>query len=97
MAYSDIAALQSDADFNSRLAACVIDEALGKPASYFTDLLLRNSPSFASSVFGPTVASAPGFGDKYSTGGQVEITDQDLLSAVQASWDRLAALYPEPE
>jgi hypothetical protein len=93
MAYADTAALAADPDYQSRLAVCVISEALGKPVDSFTDQLLRTGPQFAAIVFGPTVASAPGFGDKFATGGQAAVTDGDLLSAVQSNWTRVAGLY----
>jgi hypothetical protein len=93
MTYADTAALAADPDYGSRLAACVVTESLGKPDDALADAVLRNGPGYAVNVFGPTVASAPGFGDKYATGGAAAVTDADLLSAVQASWARLAGVY----
>jgi len=97
MAFTDIAALAADPGYQSRLAACVFNETLAKPSDYFTDTILRVGPGFAVQAFGPTVASAPGFGDKYTEGGQEAVTDGDLLSAVQANWTRIAALYLPPD
>jgi hypothetical protein len=93
MTYEDTAALAADPDYGRRLAACVVTESLGKPGDQLADDVIRNGPGFAVNVFGPTVASAPGFGDKYAAGGAAGVTDPDLLSAVQASWERLAAVY----
>jgi hypothetical protein len=93
MTYSDTAALASDPDYLSRLAACVITESLGRPGDALADAVIGNGPGYAARVFGPTVAAAPGFGDKYAGGGSAAVTDGDLLSAVQAGWDRLAGVY----
>ena len=96
MAFTDVAALAADPQYQARLAACVFNETLIKPPGDFTDTILRVGPGFASQAFGPTVASAPGFGDKYAEFGQEGITDGDLLSATQANWDRIAGLYEPP-
>lgn len=92
MTFADTAALAADDDYRNRLAACVFTESLGKPGDAFADQIIRQGPTWAASYFGPTVASSPGFGDKYATGGAAAITDADLLSAVQATWDRIAAV-----
>lgn len=93
MTFADTAALAADPDYQSRLAACVVTESLGKPGDSLADAVILNGPQFAARVFGPTVASAPGFGDKYAAGGAAGITDGDLLSAVQASWARLSDVH----
>lgn len=95
MTYQDSANLAADIQYLERLSACVTTEAIPKPADQFVDQVLRN-PGFASQAFAATVAVAPGFGDKFAMGGQSAVTDGDLLSAVQASWDRIAALYLPP-
>jgi hypothetical protein len=95
MTYQNSAELANDPDFQARLAACVATEAYTKPPDEFVDQLLRNA-AWGAIAFGPTVAVAPGFGDKYANGGQESITDGDILSAVQASWGRIAALYLPP-
>jgi hypothetical protein len=97
VSFADTAALGADPDYQARLSACVFTEALGKADDSFADTVIKGGPPWAVSVFGPTVASAPGLGEKYATGGQEAVTDGDLLSAVQGSWDRLAGLYsPSP-
>jgi hypothetical protein len=92
MAYTDVAALTADQEFNARLAAAATTEALGR-ADPLSDLVLKNPPPYVAGLFGPTVAASPGFGDKYAGGGQEAVTDGDLLSAVQANWARLSGLY----
>lgn len=94
MGYQDVADLATDANFRARLAACLASESVGKTGDGLADLILRN-PSSGANMFMPLVSSAPGFGDKYATGGQEAVTDGDLLSAVQASWAKVTALYPE--
>ena len=93
MSYASAAGLSADPEYLDRVAFCALSEATGKPSDPFTDQLMVNGPHYAAQVFGPSIATAPGFADKYAAGGQQAITDGDLLSAVQASWDRLAALY----
>src|SRR5512144_30759 len=93
MSYASSAALAADPEYLARLSFCVLGEATVKPSAPFTDQLIVNGPPFAATVFGPSIATAPGFGEMYETGGQAAISDGDLLSAVQASWDRIAALY----
>lgn len=95
MTYQDSAHLAADPDFIARLASCVTTEAYAKPPDQFVDQVLR-STGFGAIAFAPTVAVAPGFGDKYAAGGQAAVTDGDLLSAVQASWTRIASLYLPP-
>jgi hypothetical protein len=90
MTYQDTAALGADPEYQQRLSACLTTESLGKTDD-LSDQILR-SAAYGVATFGPVVASAPGFGDKYAGGGQAAVTDADLLSAVQASWDRVAAL-----
>ena len=92
MTYQNTADLSADTDYQERLSACLTTEALGRPGDALADQLLR-SPAYGLQAFGPVVASAPGFGDKYAGGGQSAVTDGDLLSAVQASWERIAGLY----
>ncbi len=93
MTFADTAGLASDQQYRERLAACAMTEALGRPADPFADLILTYGPGWAAVQLGPAVASAPGFGDKYAAGGSAAVTDGDLLSAVQASWDRIGALH----
>lgn len=95
MTYQDSANLAADPDYLARLASCVTTEAYAKPSDLFVDQVLR-SAGFGAVAFGPTVAVAPGFGDKYASGGQAMITDGDILSAVQATWLRVSALYLPP-
>lgn len=93
MSYASTAALSEDSDYLDRVAFCALTEAAGRASDPFTDQLITNGPPFAAQVFGPTIATAPGFADKYDLGGQAAILDLELLAAVQGSWDRIAALY----
>ena len=93
MSYESTAALAADQTYLDRLGFCVLGEAVAKPSDPFVDQIMTNGPAYAASVFGSLVATAPGFGDKYEQGGQALITDGDLLSAVQASWVRVAELH----
>jgi hypothetical protein len=44
-------------------------------------------------MFMPLVSAAPGFDDKYLTDGQLAISDNEMLSAIQANWQRVFDLY----
>lgn len=85
MSYESQASLASDGDFNRRLSSALTTEGRSKVTDPVAKLIM-NSPMQGVAVFMPFVSSAPGFADKYASGGQVSITDGDLLSAVQASW-----------
>lgn len=83
MAYSDVAALQSDLQFNNRCIACVATEP--NPPGNPTQWVIENSWA---------IAGAPGFGDKYGSALAADvpepgnnpavISDADILSVVQA-------------
>lgn len=92
MTYQDAADLARDPIFGQRLGAALAKEAVGKPADYLVDIILKN-PDVGSAYFMPFVASAPGFDQTYDQGGQGLITDAELLSAVQANWQRVYDLY----
>jgi hypothetical protein len=90
MAYLDQANLAIDEDFNARLGAALNSEAILRPAGdAFADMILRGG---GVSWFMPLVSAAPGFADKYAAGGSASITDGEMLSAIQANWDRAQAL-----
>jgi len=93
MTYANISDLAADQEFQARLGACAFQEALGKPADSFTDQLIRNGQAYAGGIFAPSISTAPGFADKYASGGQASIQDLEILAAVQAGWERIADLY----
>jgi hypothetical protein len=92
MSYADTAALAADQEFSARLVACVSKEAAGKPGDPLANQVLANT-AYIPGWFMPLVSAAPGFDTKYAAGGQESITDGDLLSAVQASWSRVATIH----
>ena len=92
MAFKDVASLAVDREFNARLAAALAKEALAKTSDHLVDQILKN-PSAGSAMFMPLVSAAPGFDDKYLVGGQLSITDNELLSSIQANWQRVFDLY----
>jgi hypothetical protein len=92
MGYADVANLSKDSDFTERLAAGLTGESVLKTGDALADLILKNPP-IGASMFMPLVSSAPGFGDKYASGGQESITDGEILSAMQAAWPRVTDLY----
>ena len=85
MTYADQAALAADQDFRERLSSALVTEGRARVTDPLGKLIM-NSPQQGVSVFMPFVSSAPGFADKYASGGQSAVTDGDILSAVQASW-----------
>lgn len=92
MTYANIAALLTDEDFAARLSACCCEQALiykddarANFVALATDVLLTGSGA----MFLPFVAGQPGFGDVTD---QSEITDGQLLGAVQATWPVVAEM-----
>jgi hypothetical protein len=81
MAYSDIAMLSMDNDFIQRTRACATTEGIDDPVEW-------------SMTYQWQMAAAPGFGDKYASAlangierpgnDPAVISDNDILSAVQA-------------
>lgn len=90
MSYADNAALGLDSAFVYRLGAALGVEALSR-SDPLSNTILAQPSSTSAFLFMPAVSSAPGFGDMYATGGSEAISDGDILSAVQASWERVAA------
>lgn len=82
MSYQDRSALVSDSTFTARLNACVANEALGKSGDFADRILL--AWGWGGQQFLGSVVSSPGFDRP-----QEQITDGDLLSAVQANWARV--------
>lgn len=91
MTYSDQASLATDSEFSRRLGAALTTEGRGKTTDPLGKVIM-SFPAQGVQWFMPFVSSAPGFADKYGAGGQSSITDGDLLSAVQASWDDVTAV-----
>ncbi len=94
MSYSDAAALAKEPAFGDRLGACLCSEAAGIDDELATTIL--RSPTYGVQLFMPLVSSAPGFADAFDEGGQESIDDGMILSAVQASWARVATLLAPP-
>jgi hypothetical protein len=93
MAYADRANLITDAVFMGRLNACIANEAMPKTNDPFADQILR-AWGYGGQVFGPLVISLPGFDVP-----EASITDGQILSGVQATWDRaqsLSGMVPAP-
>lgn len=95
MAYRDIANLARDAQFSARLGAGLASEAVLKESDYLVDQIMMN-PDVGAAWFMPFISVAPGFADQYADGGQDAVDDAELLSAIQAAWPRVFALY-QPE
>jgi len=84
MSYADAAALATDADFMARVNACVTTEAAPQTTPFAQQIMA--SWGWGATVFMPWLIASPGF-DKP----QAEITDGDILAAVQANWARAEA------
>lgn len=86
MAYSDVALLAADYDFQTRVAACIATETASQPAP-------PNASAWAAD-HAWQMAAQPGFGDAYASaiaGGvprpgndPAVISDAQILSAVQS-------------
>lgn len=98
MAYSDIAALQQDADFNVRTQACYATETL--------DVNAALDPGSWTAMHAWDMAAQPGFGDAYASAvaGSVPrpgndpsvISDAQILSAVQGLLPTVEPTEPDP-
>ena len=84
-----------DTSFQQRLAAGLAKEAKGKGTTDLPALILRN-PAEGARVFMPFIASEPGFDTAYASGGQEMVTDQMLLSGMQANWNTVSNVYFPP-
>ena len=92
MTYQNEADLAEDVAFSRRLSACLSTEAKGKSDALAGYVL--TDPVVGAQYFVPYLSTAPGFGDTYATGGSEAIQDPEILAAVQANWDAVAALHP---
>jgi hypothetical protein len=93
MTYQAQADLSQDEAFAERLGAALTTE--GRARTDYVARVVMTYPPQGVQWFMPFISSAPGFADKFATGGQESITDGDLLSAVQASWADVGAVHPE--
>ena len=96
MSYLGQADLADDQTFGRRLTACTTEQAAGYVND--PDVAVRSlaerilaDAGLGLSWFRWPVATQPGFGD---AGGQDNITDGQLLAAVQAVWPQVAAIHP---
>lgn len=101
MSYTAQAQLASDAEFQSRCTACVVEQA-----EVFKDDARQDFVALAQCVlrgdgeltlaFIRLFASAPGIADKATTADGIDsslVSDGDLLSLTQANWQVVAWLY----
>lgn len=95
MSYTEMADLAADAQFKRRLGMCLASESTLKVDDPLADSILRGV-AWGVDMFMPWIATAPSFADKYEAGGQENITDADILAAVQSSWTSVANLYATP-
>jgi hypothetical protein len=101
MTYGNIFALTWDQAFNGRVTACCTQQAEifrndARPdfVALANDVLLGDGR--VTSTFTRIIAAAPGIADKAATGDgidQTKVTDDDILSTVQANWQVVAGLY----
>jgi len=96
MTYQDVANLSRDTIFAARLGAGLASEAALKTSDYLVDAIMKD-PAGGSKMFMPFVSVAPGFADQYAESGQDAIDDGEILSAIQACWQRVYDLYLEDE
>lgn len=95
MSYQSQADLALDQQFNQRLGAALTTESRAQVTDSLGKLIM-SFPSQGIAWFMPFISSAPGFADKYANGGQTQITDGDLLSAIQAEWADVKTVHDLP-
>ena len=101
MTYQNIDTLTGDPAFQGRIRACCTEQAEvfrndTRPdfVALANDVLRGSSPALLSFI--RIVAAAPGLADKAATEDgvdQTKVTDDDVLSTVQANWQVVAGLY----
>lgn len=94
MSYADSARLSQDGEFSQRLTACISQEATTKPEDPLAAEVLRNT-AVGTSMFMPWISTVQEIIDFYADpngGGQSNVPDQAILSAVQADWAAVAAV-----
>jgi hypothetical protein len=110
MSYQHQAALVQDGPFNARTSACLTEQAETYMADTRADIVAL-ATSWLCGGIGPTgpllavwmpiMAAEPGMADQAANpDGTVDssrISDQAILSAVQANWPRVAGLLYTPE
>ena len=95
MSYADQAALDADPDWRTRVETCCFEQAqifVNDGRADIANLASTVLVSFVPNTLRQYVSYSPGFADKYASGGQVSITDGDLLSATQTVWPTVAGL-----
>lgn len=102
MSYQSQAQLEADSDFRGRTAAAATQQAGAYKDDQRADFVavalsvLRGSAAELQ-AFNRMDAAGPGIADKADTGDgtidQTQVTDADLLSLTQASWQVVAGLY----
>lgn len=101
MSYDAISRLTYDLTFTARVDACLGEQAMsfkddGRPSfvSVAEDILKDGGQTV--NCFHRMIAGSPGFADTAEAGEEFDsspISDDDILSAVQAHWPDVATLY----
>lgn len=102
MSYQTIDMLTQDAVFGGRVRACSVEQANTFKNDQRPDFVATANACLTGdgniyNAFTRFTASAPGVGEKADDGKggveQANVTDGDILSAVQASWPVVSPLY----
>lgn len=100
MSYADQVMLRTDSSLQSRTSVSVFEQATvytndGRPdIAALADRHLRDAAGVLM-IWMPFIAAAPGFADR--TEDTSQITDGDLLAAVQGMWPKVASVYYAPD
>lgn len=98
MSYKSQAQLRTDQGFIARWTSCIVEQAMvfkddARPEFVNLAQSVLRGDMIASQTWGRLLAEMPGFGEHED---QAEITDGDILSAVQFQWPVVAGLMPIP-
>lgn len=96
MSYQDQITLRTDVSLQGRASACVFEQALifkddGRPDIAALAQRHLADPAGVLAIWVPYIAATPGFADHADDTSQ--ITDADLLAAVQALWPTVADAF----
>jgi hypothetical protein len=98
MTYKSQAELRSSPLFQARWTSAIEEQALifkddGRPEFVWLAQQVLRGDFMSRDIWGRILCAAPGFDDRQD---QADITDAELLAAVQSQWPTVAQLVPPP-
>jgi hypothetical protein len=92
MTYQTMSQLRVDQDFFGRVQSCVVEQSRAVPTDAFTRQIKLNTMTITG-MFVNLMVTDPALVDAYETGGIKAITDEMVLTGVQAEWAEISMMY----